>query len=117
MSKIGRKPIALGNVQADVKGQEVHVKGPKGSGVLVLPDILTATVRDGSIVILPKEGIEKKRGHRELNQVWGLNRALSNPPKNIELPCLVAMNQRLRVRRGWHHTCTSIACLRQKVTG
>ncbi len=76
MSKIGRKPIMLGKVQAEVKGQEVHVKGAKGSGVLVLPDMLTATVRDGFVVIAPKEGIEKKRGRRELNQAWGLARAL-----------------------------------------
>jgi large subunit ribosomal protein L6 len=77
MSKIGRKPIALGKIQVDVKGQEVHVKGAKHSGVQVLPDILTAVVRDGSLVLMPKEGLEKKTSRRgELNQVWGLQRAL-----------------------------------------
>lgn len=76
MSKIGRKPIALGKVQLEVKGQEVHFKGPKSSGVFVVSDLLTATVRDGSVVLLPKNAASKGSLHRELNQVWGLDRAL-----------------------------------------
>lgn len=76
MSKIGRKPIALGKIQVEVKGQEVHIKGPKQTLVHVLPASLSAVVRDGSLVIMPAEGAEKKIGKRELNQLWGLHRAL-----------------------------------------
>ena len=42
MSKIGRKPINIDGLQVEIKGQEVHYKGPKTSGVYVLPAELNA---------------------------------------------------------------------------
>lgn len=72
MSKIGRKAIDIGNVQVDIKGQEVHYKGKKASGVHVLPQGLTAKLEDKKLYISEEE----KSSNRSLNRVWGLHRAL-----------------------------------------
>ncbi len=70
MSKIGRKPIELHNVAVELKGNEVHYKGKKASGVFVLPKELKAEVGDKTLKI---SAVEKTS---EVNRVWGLNRAL-----------------------------------------
>ena len=70
MSKIGRKPIDIKNVQVEVKGQEVTYKGAKNSGVYVLPDVLQAKV-DGDDLSL-----SVVKPSRTVNMVWGLHRAL-----------------------------------------
>lgn len=70
MSKIGRKPIDLDNVAVEIKGQDVHFKGPNASGVFVVSDVLKPELVDKKLVLHPA----KKT--RELNSVWGLNRAL-----------------------------------------
>ena len=74
MSKIGRKPIDIGNVQVEIKGQEVHYKGPKSSGIYVLPDVLTAKIEDKHLVLETRKDV--KMPLRELNRIWGLHRAL-----------------------------------------
>jgi large subunit ribosomal protein L6 len=74
MSKIGRKPINIGNVQVEIKGQEVHYKGPKSSGIYVLPGILTAKVEDKNLQLQARSDV--KMPVRELNRVWWLSRAL-----------------------------------------
>lgn len=76
MSKIGRKPIALDKVQVDVKGQEVHYKGPNSSGIHELPVQLIARVEDGFLLLELKSENDKKLTRRELNRIWGLHRAL-----------------------------------------
>jgi len=70
MSKIGRKPIDIGNVQMEIKGQEIHYKGPKASGVYVLPVSLSAQLNGKNLTIAPV-----KRAHA-FNAAWGLHRAL-----------------------------------------
>ncbi|MFA6066184.1 MAG: 50S ribosomal protein L6 [Candidatus Babeliaceae bacterium] len=70
MSKIGRKPINIGNVAVEIKGQEVHYKGKKSSGVHILPDILVVRLIEKNIVLTPQ------RKTNETNKVWGLHRAL-----------------------------------------
>lgn len=75
MSKIGRKSISLGNVTIETKGQEIHYKGSKKSGVYVLPDVLTAVLEDGQIA-LQLSGKKQGGRDRDLNRVWGLHRAL-----------------------------------------
>lgn len=72
MSKIGRKPIPVGGTTVDVKGQEVHYKGKKASGVHVLDDLLLAELKDGQVWITPA----KKTS--DTNRLWGLHRALLN---------------------------------------
>lgn len=70
MSKIGRKPIDIDNVTVEIKGQDVHFKGPNASGVYVVSDLLKPELDGKQLVLRPA----KKT--RELNSVWGLNRAL-----------------------------------------
>lgn len=72
MSKIGRKPIALGSVTVDVKGNDIHYKGKKASGVYQLDKILKAEVRDKQLFITPAHVTD------DTNRLWGLHRALLN---------------------------------------
>lgn len=73
MSKIGRKPISLGAVEAEVKGSEVHYKDKKSSGVHRLPDFIKARV-DGKELFL--DVAESLRADSDVRRVWGLHRAL-----------------------------------------
>ena len=72
MSKIGRKPIAIGNVAVDIKGKEITYKGKKASGTHVLDDLLTAELKGKDLYIKPAEVTS------DTNRVWGLHRALLN---------------------------------------
>jgi large subunit ribosomal protein L6 len=73
MSKIGRKSIDIGNVQVEIKGQEVHYKGKKSSGVYILPDSLKAELKEKKLVIIRAQENDTAR---DTNRVWGLARAL-----------------------------------------
>ncbi len=70
MSKIGRRPIALGDVKVQVNGQEVQYAGKNSSGVHVVPNELSISFENGEIGVTP----------RVINRVskclWGLHRAL-----------------------------------------
>ena len=70
MSKIGRKPIDLSNVNVEVKGQEVHYTGGKDSDVHVLPDSIEGKVEDKKLFLT------MRKPSRDANRVWGLHRAL-----------------------------------------
>ncbi len=83
MSKIGRKPIAIGSVTVDVKGSEIHFKGKNNSGVYTLPESLRAELVDGMLWLKPAEGVASSR---DLNRVWGMHRALlSNEIKGADV--------------------------------
>lgn len=73
MSKIGRKPIDLGNVSVEVKNNQIHYKGAKNSGTYELPYELAAVVEANKIALKPSE---KVSASRELNRLWGMHRAL-----------------------------------------
>jgi large subunit ribosomal protein L6 len=82
MSKIGRKPIELGNVKAKIDGQNVHYEGQNGSGVYHVPSELHVAIEGGSLVVQPQE---KHRLDRAINKVWGLSRALlANGIKGVD---------------------------------
>ncbi len=74
MSKIGRKPIDIGDVQVEIKGQEIQYKGKKASGVHTLPNELTAHL-EGKKLTLAIKGTAS-RVIRESKKFWGLHRAL-----------------------------------------
>ena len=74
MSKIGRKPIQVNNIQVTLKGQEVHYKGPKDSGVYVLPEELKAVLEGSTLTLQVSQKTSKP--DRDVNRVWGLHRAL-----------------------------------------
>ena len=55
MSRIGKKAVAVpSGVTANVEGQTVKVKGPKGALQLVLHDDVTAKMDKGAIQIDPR---------------------------------------------------------------
>lgn len=86
MSKIGRKPIDIGDVQIDIKGQEVHYKGKKSSGVYTLPESLIAQIDDKKLLLVP-QAKGSKVAQRDVNRVWGLHRALlSNCVRGSDIP-------------------------------
>lgn len=73
MSKIGRKPIPVRDVQIDIQGQSIHYKGPKDSGIYVLPQELEVTLLDKNLNLKPSlAGVRD----RNINRAWGLHRAL-----------------------------------------
>lgn len=72
MSKIGRRPIALGGVTVDIKGNEIHYKGKKASGVYQLDNLLKAEVEGKELYIKPAQITT------DTNRLWGLHRALLN---------------------------------------
>lgn len=73
MSKIGRKPIELGGVKIEVKGNQISYKGSKASGIHDLPEVLLAEVEGNKIFLKPAV---KDAKPRDINMVWGLHRAL-----------------------------------------
>lgn len=74
MSKIGRKPIDIGTAKVEVKGQEIHFSGKKGSGVFTLPEGMSAKL-DGKQLALSFD-VKDAQSARDINRIWGLNRAL-----------------------------------------
>jgi large subunit ribosomal protein L6 len=72
MSKIGRKPIPVGGATVEIKGQEVHYKGKKSSGVHVIDELLKAELKDKRVCITPAKVTS------DTNRLWGLHRALLN---------------------------------------
>ena len=70
MSKIGRQPIALGNVKVEIKGNELHYTGTNNSGTYEFPESLSIVVEEGTV------RFEIKNKSRDINRVWGLHRAL-----------------------------------------
>ena len=71
MSRIGKRAIAVpSSVTANVEGQTVKVKGPKGALSVVLPDEVTVKLDNGQIKVDPRS--ETKRARSQ----WGTSRTL-----------------------------------------
>jgi len=71
MSRIGKKPVTVPTgVTANVEGQTVKVKGPKGALSLVLSDEVTVKMDKGTISLDPRN--ETKRARSQ----WGTSRTL-----------------------------------------
>ena len=69
MSRIGKRPVALpSGVTADVKGQTVEVKGPKGSRSFTATDDVDIAMEEGAIRVTPR-GLSKRS-----RQQWGMTR-------------------------------------------
>lgn len=69
MSKIGRRPIPLGDVQVEISGNTVKYKGKKSQGEYVIPAELKVDLVDKSLKLWPREK------NSEVNEAWGLHRA------------------------------------------
>ena len=90
MSRIGKKPIALPKgVTAQVEGQTVKVKGPKGElSVKLVPEVSVAMGEDG-ITVAPRKEMEKSA------QMWGLSRSLVN---NLVTGVTTGFTQKLEIQ-------------------
>jgi large subunit ribosomal protein L6 len=71
MSRIGKKAVALpSGVTANVEGQTVKIKGPKGALQLVLHDDIAAKVEAGGVKLDPRAETIRARSQ------WGTARTL-----------------------------------------
>lgn len=70
MSRIGKKPVALPKgVSAEVKGQTVEVKGPKGTRTFTATDDVTLALEEGAVKVTPRGTSKRAR------QQWGMVRS------------------------------------------
>ncbi len=71
MSRIGKRAVPVpSGITANVEGQIVKVKGPKGALSVVLPDDVTVKLDGGQIKVDPRD--ETKRARSQ----WGTSRTL-----------------------------------------
>ena len=71
MSRIGKKPVTLpSGVEANVSGQTVEVKGPKGTRSFTATDDVALAVEDGSVTVTPRGKSKRAR------QQWGMSRTM-----------------------------------------
>jgi large subunit ribosomal protein L6 len=71
MSRIGKKPVTVpSGVTAQVNGQEVKVKGPKGELKHVLVDEIIAKLDNGGIEVAMREDSKEARA------MWGMSRTM-----------------------------------------
>jgi large subunit ribosomal protein L6 len=71
MSRIGKKPIVVpSGITADVDGQTVKVKGPKGALSAVLHDDVAVELEGGRIKVAPRTDSKRARAQ------WGTSRTL-----------------------------------------
>lgn len=71
MSRIGKKPVPLPKgVTAQVEGQTISAKGPKGELSLTLVDDVTVTLGDDGLEVAPGDDSKRARS------MWGMSRSL-----------------------------------------
>jgi len=71
MSRIGKKPIAVpSGITANIEGQTVKVKGPKGALQVVVHDDVTVKIDGGQIKVDPRSDTKRARSQ------WGTSRTL-----------------------------------------
>jgi large subunit ribosomal protein L6 len=71
MSRIGKKPVPIpSGVTANVEGQTVKVKGPKGALQVVLPDDVEVKMDADTVKVDPRNETKRARA------MWGTSRTL-----------------------------------------
>ena len=71
MSRIGKRPVAIpSGVTADINGNVLSVKGPKGTLSLGMSDLINYSVEDGGISVMPANDSKQARAF------WGMQRTL-----------------------------------------
>ena len=71
MSRIGKKPVAVpSGVTANVEGQTVKVKGPKGALSFVVPEEVSVKLEDGQVKVDPRNETKRARS------MWGTSRTM-----------------------------------------
>ena len=71
MSRIGKKPVPVpSGVTANVEGQTVKVKGPKGALSFLVPEEVSVKLEDGKVQVDPRNETKRARS------MWGTSRTL-----------------------------------------
>ncbi len=71
MSRIGKKPVPVpAGVTANLSGQTVEVKGPKGTLTFTATDDVTITLGEGNVTVEPRGTSKRAR------QQWGMSRSM-----------------------------------------
>ena len=71
MSRIGKKPVELpSGVTAEVSGQTVEVKGPKGARSFTAGDDVSLALEDNAVTVTPRGKSKRAR------QQWGMSRTM-----------------------------------------
>ncbi len=71
MSRIGKVPVAIpAGVSAEIAGDVLSVKGPKGTLTLTMRDEISYAVEDGRILVKPANDSKTARAF------WGMQRTL-----------------------------------------
>ena len=71
MSRIGKRPVDLpSGVTANVSGQTVEVKGPKGTLSFTATDDVTISLEDNAVSVAPRGSSTRAR------QPWGMSRTM-----------------------------------------
>ena len=71
MSRIGKKPVAIpSGVTANVAGQSISIKGPKGTLQVMLNDDVAVKMESGAVQVDPANDSKRARA------MWGTVRAL-----------------------------------------
>lgn len=71
MSRIGKKPVELPQgVTAEIKGQQIEVKGPKGTRSFTATDDVNISLDDNLVSVKPRGNSKRAR------QQWGLTRSM-----------------------------------------
>ena len=71
MSRIGKKPVVIpAGVTANIEGDTLTVKGPKGTLSMGLTDLIEYKLEDGEISVKPANDTRAARNH------WGMQRTL-----------------------------------------
>ncbi|MDO5656837.1 MAG: 50S ribosomal protein L6 [Paracoccus sp. (in: a-proteobacteria)] len=71
MSRIGKRPVELPKgVTAEVKGQTIEVKGPKGTRSFTASDDIDLVIEENAVVVKPRGQSKRAR------QQWGMTRSM-----------------------------------------
>src|SRR5260370_20800734 len=71
MSRIGKRPVAIpSGITANVEGQTVKIKGPKGALQVVLHDDVSVKLDGAQIKVDPRADTKRARSQ------WGTSRTL-----------------------------------------
>ncbi|HVZ68128.1 MAG TPA: 50S ribosomal protein L6 [Rhizomicrobium sp.] len=90
MSRIGKKPVALPKgVTANVSGQTVKVKGPKGELQVTLPQEVAVEAGAAGVTVTPRKEFERAAA------MWGLSRTLVN---NLVVGVTEGFSQKLEIQ-------------------
>ncbi len=70
MSRIGKKPVPLGQAKANIAGRHVAIEGPKGKLELDLHDCIQVEQQDGNLVVT------RQNDEKQARALHGLTRSL-----------------------------------------